>query len=311
MRFCRYADDYRLFANSRNEAFRALVLLSETLLGNEGLTLQRQKTRVLSSRDFLRSPSLLPEDSDELTPDERRERRFLNVSLRYDPYSPNAVEDYERLKESLQEFDILDMLTAEVEKSRVNLPVIRRLVGAISVMDLPIQEAAAATLIENLEVLAPALPVVLRVLDELMPTLGPASKARITATLRQRLHSGDYLLTIPVNLGYALRVLRHDRSDETIALVTDIFESAPPFIQRDIVYVMHAWGADYWLSDKRRQWMNLHPWVRRAILLATFALGDEGRHWRRAIAPQLGAIHQIALDWMRTRVFQNQRELPL
>ncbi len=89
--FCRYADDYRLFANSRNDAFRALVLLSETLLGNEGLTLQRQKTRVLTSKDFRRSPALLPEDSDELTPDERRERRFLSVSLRYDPYSPSVA----------------------------------------------------------------------------------------------------------------------------------------------------------------------------------------------------------------------------
>jgi len=131
--FCRYADDYRLFANSRSEAFSALVYLSEILLRHEGLTLQRQKTRVLASKDFLRSPLFPPDDGDDtesendMTTEDRQERRFLRLSLRYDPYSQTAAEDYQRLKASLEQFDIMAMLTREVNKSRINVAVSRRL----------------------------------------------------------------------------------------------------------------------------------------------------------------------------------------
>ena len=61
IKFCRFADDYRLFAHSREEAFKALVYLTEILLRNEGLSLQRHKTRVVETKDFLRSPLFMPE----------------------------------------------------------------------------------------------------------------------------------------------------------------------------------------------------------------------------------------------------------
>ncbi len=104
--FVRYADDYRLFADSRNEAFQALVYLSDILLRHEGLTLQKQKTRVIETLDFARLPIVDVVEETELEPSEREERRFLRLSLRYDPYAPHAEEDYERLKESLRHFDI-------------------------------------------------------------------------------------------------------------------------------------------------------------------------------------------------------------
>lgn len=42
--FCRFADDYYLFANSVEEAHRHLVFLSMKLLQNEGLSLQKSKS---------------------------------------------------------------------------------------------------------------------------------------------------------------------------------------------------------------------------------------------------------------------------
>src|SRR5208283_2325363 len=51
--FCRFVDDYRIFADSRASAYRALLLLSQVLLADEGLTLQRNKTRILSSDEYV------------------------------------------------------------------------------------------------------------------------------------------------------------------------------------------------------------------------------------------------------------------
>jgi hypothetical protein len=53
--FLRFVDDYYLFANSNAEAKKSLVFLSQTLLENEGLTLAKSKTRLMTKAEFLRS----------------------------------------------------------------------------------------------------------------------------------------------------------------------------------------------------------------------------------------------------------------
>ena len=169
--FTRYADDYRLFAMSHNEAYRALLFLSESLLRHDGLTLVKQKTRVLNARDFARLPLFDAAVDEDLEPEEKAERRLLGLSLRYDPYAPHADEDYERLKERLSEFDILGMLTREVSKSRVNPTIVRRLVTAIRFLDDDVRGQAVQTLVDNLQALTPALPVTLRVLEDVLPAL--------------------------------------------------------------------------------------------------------------------------------------------
>ncbi|MDT0400200.1 RNA-directed DNA polymerase, partial [Streptomyces edwardsiae] len=93
--FLRFADDYRIFADSQAEAFDHLVELTKLLHRHEGLTLQKQKTRVIRTSDFLRTPLFVPEDSDDLTTEERSERELLKLSLRYDPYSQNAELEYD------------------------------------------------------------------------------------------------------------------------------------------------------------------------------------------------------------------------
>jgi len=311
IKFCRFADDYRIFAHSREEAFKSLVYLTEVLLRNEGLSLQRHKTRVIATKDFLRSPLFMPEDSDELSPTERQERRLLRLSIRFDPYSPTAEEDYDRLRHDVEQFDILGMLTAEVSKSRVNTAVVRRLAQVVKLLDPHVRDAAADMLVTNLDVLAPALPVVLRVIENIYPELSPPIQGFIPREIRRRIEAEYYWMMIPINLAYALRVLWHDHSEENITLCTRLFESAPAFIQRDIVYLMHRWGADYWLSDKRRQWVTQHAWVKRALLLASYSLGDEGAHWRRSIGEQVYGFDALAKDWFATRVQSNQMDLPL
>jgi hypothetical protein len=49
--FCRYADDFCIFCTDKSAAYKALVFLSEQLF-NEGLVLQKKKTRILSAEEF-------------------------------------------------------------------------------------------------------------------------------------------------------------------------------------------------------------------------------------------------------------------
>lgn len=307
--FLRFADDYRIFANSEADAYSDLIYLTELLHRHEGLTLQKQKTRVLRTTDFLRTPLFIPEDSDDLSEAEKSERELLRLSLRFDPYSQNAELEYERLKTALQDFDILDMLAREVAKSRVNIPVVKRLTQSLGFLDHDIQEAAVGTILDSLEMLAPALPIVLRVLDDLSGELSNDGRATLNAELRRRITDGAYFMRLPINQAYALRVLRHEQDEENYFLAARMFGSAAPFLQRDIVIHMHNWKNADWISEQRRQWSNQHPWVKRALILSSFILQDEGQHWRRKL--HLNAFDNVAMKWMADRVKNGKTEIPL
>lgn len=59
----------------------------------------------------------------------------MSLPIRFDPYSPNAIEQYEEIKESLQDFDLLGMLSDELQKSKINQPFSRQLIKAFSATD--------------------------------------------------------------------------------------------------------------------------------------------------------------------------------
>ena len=57
IKFCRYADDYHVFVNSVDEAFEKLHFISEKFLRNDGLALQKSKTRIMSAAEFITAQS--------------------------------------------------------------------------------------------------------------------------------------------------------------------------------------------------------------------------------------------------------------
>jgi Reverse transcriptase (RNA-dependent DNA polymerase) len=329
--FCRFADDYHIFVESREGAYDALRFLTEKLLQNEGLTLQRAKTRIVSSRDFRVSsdfapaPKNEPEDDDpdvlaadvnhgEPGPAEAEhlaQRSFLALSLRYDPYSPTAREDYAALREQVERFDILGMLARELSKSRIHTALTRRLIQAVRYLEEDALEGAVRTLIDNMDTLSPVLPNVLRAITEIYDDLSVGTRQYVADAVRTMLDEQRYYATVPVNLGYAVRLLGRDPSEENQALLAQTFDIAPHFVQRDIVLIMARWRAAYWLSDQRNQFSRMHAWVQRAFVMASHVLEDEGAHWRRRIGGQLSPLDGLVNDWVRARRQTPGWEIPL
>lgn len=155
--FCRYVDDYHIFASSREEAYASLVFLSDKLLENEGLSLQKSKTRIMTREEFL----ALSEFSDSKELDDPREteaREFLSLRIRFDPYSPTAVEDYKELKKEINRFDVVGMLAREIGKSQVHQALTKRLIPAVRYLDLTVREEAVRSLLSSLPTLFPVFP---------------------------------------------------------------------------------------------------------------------------------------------------------
>ena len=62
--FCRFADDFHMFCDTTEDAYANLIFLSEKLLKNQGLQLQKSKTRIMSSAEFLVTSPIRLDDHD-------------------------------------------------------------------------------------------------------------------------------------------------------------------------------------------------------------------------------------------------------
>ena len=174
--FARFADDYHLFAESREDAYRHLIFLSEKLFDNQGLSLQKAKTRIMTSSEF----------------------RATN------PLKPQMEQD-------------------EVD-----------------------------------------------------------------------------------------RELAHSNSPDNQALLQQLYEDrTSPIVRRDIILALAKWGEWYWLSDIRNRFRELSGPERRAFIIASYVLKDEGDHWRKHVGKELNPFERFVLSWAGQKANQPNWVIPL
>lgn len=309
--FIRYADDYRFFVDDLPAAYRAIGYLSEKLHRNEGLALQKNKTRIMTSREYLAmlDPVQAPPGT---------AAKFLGLRIHYDPYSLTAREDFARLSEQLQEFDILDLLQTELAKTRVHSALTRRLVAAIKYLDTSVRKAALLSLLENLDPLAPVLPQVFLSMRDSLEGLITDEREEIQSKIRALIRARHHSTEVELNLSYMIRILAEDHTTENEQLLLEIYAQphgysggTSPLIQRDIMITMARWNVQYWLSDQKTHADTMHHWVQRAFWVASYALGDEGQHWRQAHKSSLSEYDQAVRAWAGDRWQRSNWRLPL
>lgn len=300
--FCRYADDYRFFVDDIQTAYKAVGLLSEKLLRNDGLTLQKSKTRIMKASEYL--SVLDPPD-----PPKGSAAAFLSLHIHYDPYSATATEDYEKLQSQLNQFDILSLLRDELSKSRIHSALTRRLVQAIKYMDAIPRQQAILSLLENIEVLAPVIPQVMMAIRDSIADLEAEFIDRVHAAIRDLIEQRHYVAQVDLNLAFMIRALSVHHSLENELLLIQLYQTPhsfgsafAPYIQRDIMLILARWEVTYWLSDQKNYISAAHPWVKRAFIIASYVLGDEGRHWRDGASMRaMGPFEQLTREWAASK----------
>lgn len=310
--FCRYADDYRFFVPDMQSAYRAIGFLSEKLQRNEGLSLQKSKTRIMTSAEYIST-------LDPPGPPEGSAAKFLGLHLHYDPYSATAAEDYERLKSQIEEFDILGLLRAEMSKGRVHPALTRRLVSALSYLDEVPRRQAVLSMLDNLEILSPVAAQVMLALRSATDAIGDDDFTELVHNrLRQLIDDSHFVAKIDLNLAFMIRALAGKKSIQNEQLLIRLYNrphgfrsEASPTIQRDIMLTLARWRANYWLSDQKNYISTAHPWVRRAFIIASYSLGDEGRHWRDANKPTQDSFERILRDWVSSKRQSGNWEVPM
>ena len=60
-----------------------------------------------------------------------------------------------------------------------------------------------------------------------------------------------------------------------------------------------------------RRFSALTPWEKRALIPASYLLGDEGFHWRQGIKAELHPVDQRFMAWIGSKNSGRLWEIPL
>ena len=300
--FCRYADDYTIFCNDESEAYKTLILLSEKL-SNDQLGLQKDKTKIMSSEEFREIHQFLdPTPADDEVSEE--EQKLLNISIRFDPYSATAEEDYEALKEAVREIDIVGILSREVNKTRIDQTVTKQAINAIKALSEENQVQAVKILLDqnNLVTLSPVFTTIMRSVRSIYVDLIDEGKDLVDKSLIDLFNNQSYLTKIEMNLNYIVQILSLRYSTEKETLLVKLFETETNhLLKRQIIVAMTNWNCHYWLVDTKNQFQTLTTWERRAVIYASYFLGDEGKHWREHNKSMFSNEEVLVRDWCSAR----------
>ena len=299
IKYLRFADDFHIFTDSVNDAYNALQFLSQSLITNQGLTLQKSKTRIMTSIEFQNSfpKHLIADPPPADSPLESETIKLLKLSLNYDPYDQNASENYDILKGELKDIDIVGLLASEAQKTQINISVSRKIVSVIKHLSSELRVSAIKTLIDSKEQFFPILSLVLIMIRDVMSDSDPDTRNKIASAVREAVSSGSHVFGLDLHKSYVVRILAESGSEDDLLMMNSFFAESSPIVRRDIIlsYAKHK----YWypLSDLKSKYSGLTPWEQRAYLAASYSLGDEGRHWREKISLPTPLIDKHIRDW--------------
>lgn len=310
--FTRFVDDIHLFAKTQEEAHASLNYLAIKLMTNEGLTLQKHKTQILSKSEFINlvSSRLNAETEDGKT---KHRAKFMSLPVRYDPYSPTANEDYKKIKNELGQFDILDLLNEELRKTRIHQQFSKHLLKTLNVLDENIVSNAFIAISDRIELLYPIFPNLMIAAFSNFEKLNHDSKKILISKLRELVVKDSYIIQVELNVAYLIRVLGKDHTSENEEIIAQLYRKFPNsiLVKSWVMQVFTHWKLHFWLTDQKQNFPTMSKWERRIFIIASYFMKDEGSHWRTHNKKGFTEFEIIVRDWAASKVSNTNWEIPL
>ena len=129
--FLRYMDDYRLFSESAAQGYAHLTALANALFKNHGLTLQQEKTSILTIEEFLEryGPTQESQELDSLSDSFEDLLAAIGIA---DPYGQIEYEDLDdEQREKIDTMNLEEMLNDHLGRTEIDQPIVRFLLGRL------------------------------------------------------------------------------------------------------------------------------------------------------------------------------------
>lgn len=220
LKFTRYADDYRIFVDSIDEANHITAILSEYFFDTEGLGLQKHKTKLVPAREFV-------ESMDYSAAKKGSAQHFLGIRLYFDPYAPDAAEDYEQLRAALDDFNLMELLATELSKGRSDLSVVSKIARSLHAMPPNVQIQASQTMLAHTGKLYPILPKVLRslfyVVEKITENESEQQAEELVNQVCLLVQNDRYISDSEINMAYCVRIIGKCKTGSNEQLLNSIY----------------------------------------------------------------------------------------
>ena len=159
---------------------------------------------------------------------------------------------------------------------------------------------------ENLHTLSPVFPRLMTVLRGLYGDLDVETQELVDSVLVKLIEDDSHIILVDLNLAYVIQVLRRRYSQRTETLFNRLFrQRTSSLVRREIVLAWAGWRATHTLSDLKKHFQALSKWERRAFIVGSFILGDEGKHWRQHSSDSFSAFEEVVRMWYADRTTRN------
>lgn len=289
----RYVDDFVLVTANQAEAYRALAVLSHAL-GDYGLTLNRTKTTLLTSKhyiDYVRAQ--LGGSGDEAG-------KLRDIDLHFDPYSDTADSDYDELKETVQSLGIRSLLNLELGKSQPDAFLVAQIGRTLKLHNPDVALQLCSTLLAptNLHAFRASWSTVMRGI----------SNVRADSSFSDIFEGLDILLdAIPIHSAHLLvpeasclhylRTIRFRWTERRAQYVLKVYTSiSRETVKRACVDCWRLWADRPSFIRLRNRWNNASSEEQRLVWLAAARFGDDGINFRSQVKHSLANAWELGIE---------------
>jgi hypothetical protein len=293
--YSRFVDDIHIFCNSHELAQAAVYEVADFLDKSQKLSLNKQKTEVLTSETFTRRASLMLVDN----PINQEEKTILKIiQFHAGPYTKIVLDQLSPADlELLKNADIGGVLESYLNTESPNYVRLRWFLRRLSQTGIP---SAVEYVVTNLQKLLPAIGDTAAYLNSAKdsykgdwPQLGTAllHALQLTVVLKN-----EYLQIVLLSLFSRVSPLNH------IGKLVQSFESYGNLAKRQIILAARETAqATPWLQNLKSSIGNMDPWQRRALLFASVQVPkDERKHWLQSIQGYLSPLEKAIADLVKT-----------
>lgn len=315
IKFCRFADDFRIFTASREEAYQKLYALAQLLQGRLNLNLQESKTVIWKSQDYLTFLELGGETSD-LTVKTKEFKSLLaervfnevefDVVLYIDDEDENQKSiEYDELddetKGKIDQLHFQTVLEQAFAEDKFNYKALKDLLFHFSkIKYLPVLDI----ILDNFDKSFPVTDSVMRYLSGLLLNgkIQGEEAVQVKQKLMNLISENSYVSHIPFYKVWILEALSHchnvmNTADESV-LVT-MFDTEKDLARQSIIKILGQRKCKHWFRSKTQSFSGFNSGEKLAFLLGYKNCGfpaDESNPFLKSIKGLMDEKNMYGLE---------------
>ncbi|MCY4487670.1 MAG: RNA-directed DNA polymerase [Deltaproteobacteria bacterium] len=296
----RYVDDFTIMAQSQEDAYRALAVLSHAL-ADYGLSLNRTKTIILKAKHYLDYVNT------QLAPGTDEAGALRQMDLHFDPYSDTAHADYDELKDTVRKLDVPALLELETTKGQPDSLLVAQIGRSLRFQTPEVALQLCATLLDrkNLNAFRGSWSRIMRGVAAIRGE--PEYKtifADLDVLLDEILKHSRSLLVPEVNCLHYLRTIRFGRTTTRAKYVVSVYnDTSSETVRRGCIECWWSWRDRPNFIRRRNQWQTLGAQEQRMLWLAAGDFGEEGKKTQDQLRTSLSQAWQLGIERRRQQTF--------